>query len=117
VTAFSANSAGNLVVAGNYEDTVSLGDTVLPKPSATAGAFVALLDATNQGDVLSAIGYGDPQYANQTVGLVNNRAAVGEEKDTTLFVAGFTAQLQVGQPAGLLSSPTQPAMAVVKLAP
>jgi hypothetical protein len=117
VTAFSANSAGNLVVAGNYEDIVYLGDTVLPKPSATAGAFVALMDATNQRDVLSAIGYGDPQYANQTVGVMNNRTGLGEEKDTTLFVASFTTQLQVGQPAGLLSSPTQPAMAAIKLAP
>jgi hypothetical protein len=118
VTAFSVNSVGNLVVAGNYQGTLSLGHTALPIPSNTAGAFVALMDATNQGNILAAIGYGDPLYSNQAIGVMTNRTGSGGDKDTTLFLASFTAQIVLGQPTGTLTSPpTEPALAAIKLAP
>jgi len=118
VRAFSANSAGNLVVAGNYQHGFSLGGTDLPAPSGSTGAFVALMDTASQGDFIAASGYGDPPYTNQPIGVMANRTGLGEEKDTVLFLASFTEQIQLGQPAGALTAaPMEPAIAVVKLAP
>jgi len=116
VTSFSANSVGNIVVAGNYGDTLTLGGTVFPRPYNVAGAFVALLDAT--GNFLAAIGYGDPQYSNQAVGVMTNPTGSGAERDATLFLASFRTQMELGQPVGtLVASSPQQAIAVLKLAP
>ena len=116
VTSFSANSVGNIVVAGNYGDTLKLGGTVFPRPYNVAGAFVALLDAT--GNFLAAIGYGDPQYSNQAVGVMTNPTGSGAERDATLFLASFRTQMELGQPVGtLVASSPQQAIAVLKLAP
>jgi hypothetical protein len=116
VTSFSANSVGNIVVAGNYGDALTLGGTVLPRPYNVAGAFVALLDAT--GNFLAAIGYGDPQYSNQAVGVMTNPTGSGVDKDATLFLASFRTQMELGQPVGtLVASSPQQAIAALKLAP
>jgi hypothetical protein len=118
VTAFSANSAGNLVAAGQYDGSLVLGGTALPTLSGTPEAFLALMDPVHGGDFLGASGYGDPQYPSQAVGVMTDQTGAGVEKDTTLFLARFVGQVGLGQPAGtLVSSSKKQAIAAVKIAP
>jgi hypothetical protein len=117
VTALSLNSSGNIVLAGNYQGTLTLGDTPLPQAS-TQGAFVALLEetvlaqpdagGTTTARVLAARGYGSAIGFSSTVGVATNASAVGAVKDTSLLLGQFSQNVDLGAPAGVLTSPAQP---------
>jgi hypothetical protein len=116
--ALSFNSAGGLLVAGSYSNAVTMGVTELPAPASTRAGFVALMDTKNRGAFITAIGYGNPDNANGAIGVLTNRTGSGEEKDATLFLASFQNQIELGAPAGTLtSSSAQPAIASIRLAP
>jgi hypothetical protein len=105
VTAISTNSAGALIVSGNYAGAFTLGNVPLPQVY-QEGAFLAQLDGTT-GRVLTARGYGDTDSSNLVVGVATNVSAMGEGKDTSLVLGQFTGQIDLGAPAGVLTSASQ----------
>jgi hypothetical protein len=117
VTALSLNSSGNIVLAGYYSGTLTLGDTPLPQAT-NQGAFVALLEetllaqpdggGTTTARVLAARGYSSAGGFSSAAGVATNASAVGAVKDTSLLLGQFAQNVDLGAPAGVLTSPAQP---------
>lgn len=118
ITLLSSNSRGDLLMAGRYANTLSLGPFALPMTS-RSGVFLAKLDGAS-GSLRAARGYGGATEVDQPFGMVADLTGSGSEKDSTLLVATFSHQIDLGIPAGALSGDPKasiPSTVVAKLAP
>ena len=103
-------------MTGTYFQAFTLGTTQLSAPNTSQGAtFVAQLD--RNGDILAAKGFPEQTSGNLPAGVTGLMGGSGNELGGSLLLISFTGTLDLGPPAGLVSTSTSSTICAATLAP